>query len=66
LKEIEKREIMKRIWEIVMKNLIRDPIFDKFTRQIIVKLFSVFRLPNKLLEIIFSIVSYFRYYAYIA
>jgi hypothetical protein len=49
-----------------MKYLIRDPIFDKFTRQIIVKIFSVLRLPTKMLDIIFSIISYFRYYAYIA
>lgn len=32
LKSVERREIMRRIWEILIKYLIRDPIFDKFTK----------------------------------
>jgi hypothetical protein len=39
LREIEKKELIKRIKETILKYLIRDPIFEDYTKVYIAKLF---------------------------
>jgi hypothetical protein len=63
---VERKEIMKRIIEILAKYLIRDPIFEDYTKRFIGKLFGFLRISPKILAFLYSIINYFRYYAYIA
>lgn len=65
LKKIEKAEIQNRLIYSFLKYLIRDPMFDR-TKFILTKLFGLLRLPERMLGILFSVLNYFRYYAYIA
>ena len=46
--------------------LIRDPIFEDYTQPIALKVFTTLRISPRILGLILSIVSYYRYYAYIA
>ena len=66
LRESEKREIMRRIWSNMVKYLVRDPIFENFTKAILVKVFSTLRVSPKLYNIFFALIAYFRYYTYIS
>lgn len=52
--------------EILIKYLIRDPIFEDYTKHFISKLFTFLRISPKILALLVSIINYFRYYAYIA
>lgn len=65
LRSVEKKEIMRRIWETLLKYLVRDPIFDTYTKVFLERIFVALRI-TKLLPILMSIVNYFRYYSYIA
>ena len=66
LKQLEKRELRKRIWNLLIKYLIRDPIFQDYTQPIVMKIFTTLRFPQAVYGLIFGILSYFRYYSYIA
>jgi len=66
LKQIEKKELMRRIWNALIKYLIRDPIFEDYTQPIALKVFTTLRISPRIFGVILGIVSYFRYYAYIA
>ena len=66
LKQIEKKELLRRIWNALLKYLIRDPIFDDYTQPIVVKIFNTLRISPRIYGVILGIISYFRYYAYIA
>ena len=66
MKQVEKRELRKRIWNLIIRYLIRDPIFQDYTQPIVLKVFTALRISPKIYGLILGIVSYFRYYAYIA
>jgi len=65
LRTIEKKEIMRRIWEALLKYLVRDPIFESYTKVVLERVFDALRI-SKLLPLVLSVVNYFRYYSYIA
>jgi hypothetical protein len=65
LRTIEKKEIMRRIWETLIKYLVRDPIFESYTKVLLERVFGALRI-SRLLPLLLSIVNYFRYYSYIA
>jgi hypothetical protein len=66
LRSIEKKELMKRIWGALLRYLIRDPIFENYTKMIALKIFTTLRISPRIFELLISLVSYFRYYTYIA
>lgn len=66
LRSIEKRELHKRIRFMLLKYLIRDPIYEQFTKKILEKIFLTLKMPPKLLGLLFSLLNYFRYYTYTA
>ena len=66
LRQVEKRHIMRRIWTSLLLYLIRDPIFQDYTHPIALKVFTTLRISPKILGLVLAIVSYYRYYAYIA
>ncbi|CDW78719.1 UNKNOWN [Stylonychia lemnae] len=66
LKSVERRELVRRIRETLLKYLIRDPIFEGVTKRVLEKLFSILRISPRLLGLLYSLLSYFRYYTYIA
>lgn len=66
LRKMEKRTLMRRIWYSMLKYLIREPIYSKYTQPFLVRLFSALRISPRIYGIILSIVAYFQYYAYIA
>lgn len=57
---------MRRIWAALFKYLARDPIYDNYTMPIAVRIFNALYFPQFLTGLILSIVSFNRYYAYIA
>jgi len=57
---------MRRIWGALIRYLIRDPIFEDYTQPIALKVFTTLRISPKIFGLLLSIVSYFKYYAYIA
>ena len=57
---------MRRIWNALIKYLIRDPIFEDYTQPIALKVFTTLRISPRIFGVILGIISYFRYYAYIA
>ena len=61
LRSLEKQFIIRRIWEALLKYLIRDPIFEEFTKRFAFKVFSTLRLSPKLFSFLISIVNTFRY-----
>ena len=66
LRNIERRDLVRRsIWSLV-KYLIRDPIYESFTLKIIQRVFGILRIPESLYGIVLSILNYYRYYTYIA
>jgi hypothetical protein len=64
LKQVEKKEIVMRIRELLLKYLLRDPIFERFTKVFLEKLFM--KISPRFFGILMSIISYFKYYSYIA
>lgn len=66
LRSVERKELERRIKETLLKYLIRDPIFEGFTKRFLEKLFSILRISPKILGLLYSLLSYFRYYTYIA
>ena len=66
LRSIEKKELVKRIWKIIIKYLIREPIFEDMTKPFLAKIFGMLRISPKILGLLVSVLNYFRYYAYIA
>jgi len=66
LRSVERKELERRIKETLLKYLIRDPIFEGFTKKILEKLFTALRISPRLLGLLYSLLSYFRYYTYIA
>jgi len=66
LRSFEKAELQKRIKDMLLKYLIRDPIYENFTKKLLEKVFSALRISPKLLALLLSLLNYFRYYAYIA
>ncbi len=66
LRSIERQELTKRIKDSLLKYLIRDPIYENFTKKLLEKVFLTLRISPKLLSLLFSLLNYFRYYAYIA
>lgn len=66
LRNIERRDLVRRsIWSLV-KYLIRDPIYESFTLKVIQRVFGILRIPESLYGIVLSILNYYRYYTYIA
>ena len=61
LRSLEKQQINKRIWEALLKYLIRDPIFDDFTKKFAFKVFTGLRISPKIFDLLISIVNSFRY-----
>eukprot|EP00347_Sterkiella_histriomuscorum_P018838 403343978 len=66
LRSIEKQQLLKRIRETLIKYLIRDPIFENYTKVVLERLFSALRISPKILQLLLSLIGYFRYYTYIA
>jgi hypothetical protein len=66
LRSIEKRELHKRIRITLLKYLIRDPIFEQFTKKALEKVFGALKISPKLLGLLFSLLNYFKYYTYTA
>ena len=66
LRSIERRDLTRRNITSLLKYLIRDPIFENFTLKVLLKIFSITRIPEALFGILLSILNYYRYYTYIA
>ena len=66
LKTIERNDIKRKFMLSMLKYLLRDPIFEKFTVKIIRRLFKMMKIPMQLYEIVYNILSCWRYYSYIA
>ena len=61
LSRIERQQIVKRIYEALLKYLIRDPIFDAYTKVYMGKVFTALHISPRLLNFLISIIHYFRY-----
>ena len=66
LKTIERNDIRKKYILSLLKYFLRDPIFDTFTVRLIKRICQLFKIPVGLYEIIYNILSWWRYYSYIA
>ena len=66
LRQVERRHLMRRIWTSLLVYLIRDPIFQDYTQPAALKVFTALRISPRILGLLLAIVSYYRYYAYIA
>lgn len=66
LRSIEKNQLMKRIWGSLIMYLIRYPIFEDYTYPVALKIFTTLHISPRILGLLLSIVSFYRYYAYIA
>ena len=66
LKTIERNDIRRKYLLSLLKYFLRDPIFDTFTVRLIKRIFKLFKIPVALYEIIYNILSWWRYYSYIA
>jgi peroxin-16 len=60
---LEKKEQKQRIF-LLLKYFIREPVFSNFTVKLIEKVVS--KVSPALMRLILSVISYYRYYAYIA
>ena len=66
LKNLERRYMVRRVWLAVLKYAMRDPLFERYTKPYIEKVFQILRVNPTIRAIILSIMNYFRYYTYIA
>ena len=66
LKPVEKREIYRRAIYSLLKYLLRDPIFAKATLPASTTVMNTLWFPQGLQGFILSVVSIYRYYAYIS
>ena len=66
LRSIERRDLAQLIKSIIVKYLLRDPIFETFTLPFLQRVFKIFRIPQWLFGIVLSILNYYKYYTYIA
>ena len=66
LKTIERNDMKRKFMLGLVKYFLRDPIFEKFTVKIIRRLFKFMKIPMALYDIVYNILSCWRYYSYIA
>ena len=66
MRQVEKKELVRRIWELIIKYLIREPIFENYTKVFLAKLFTILKISPRIFGLLLSVLNYFRYYAYIA
>jgi hypothetical protein len=66
LRSIERRDLTRRNVASLLKYLLRDPIYEKFTLRVLHKIFKLFRIPEALFGVLLSVLNYYRYYIYIA
>lgn len=62
----EKNQIAGRIRTSLLKYLVRDPVFLKFTEPFIRKVMEKCYVPSVLTGYLLAYVNYFRYYSFIA
>ena len=46
--------------------LLKEPIYEKYTKEIILKVLATLRLPSFVGTLVFFFVNYMKYYAYVA
>lgn len=51
---------------MVLKYLLREPIFSQYTMPALKKVTGLLHLPQVLVDLISSVLDYYRYYSYIA
>ena len=51
---------------ILLKYLVRDPVFSVYTKPIIVSLLRRVRIPHTAIHYLFAYINYYRYYTYIS
>ena len=66
LRNIEVKEITRRCYLILLKYLVRDPVFSVYTKPIIVSLLRRVRIPHTAIHYLFAYINYYRYYTYIS
>ena len=66
LRTIEKAEMWKRIKFAALLYLVRDPIYENFTKISLERVFGILRISPKILAFLLAGVNYSRYYTYIA
>ena len=66
LRNIEVKEITRRIYSRMFKYLIRDPIFQVYTKPFIVAVLRKLRVPETIIAYLFAYINYYRYYTYIS
>ena len=66
LRNIEVSEITRRCYLILLKYLVRDPIFSVYTKPMIVSLLGKLRIPSTVVTYLFAYINYYRYYTYIS
>ena len=66
LRNIERREMMRRIWVSFMKYLVRNPIYEQYTKPILIKVCKGVILNQNVVTLVLALIDYFRYYTYIA
>ena len=58
LRNIEVHELQRRIFSVFLKYLIRDPIFEIYTKPMVLKVLGKIRIPQTIIMYMLAFINY--------